>query len=356
MPFMFLKKPKKIVSTLQYVPPKTAKPPAKKWAFPWALLAVLIFCAWFVSKSLAPNLPQHTEPIRLYSNQCQQDLRATLLNAIRSAKSSIHLVMFGLSDRAILSALIEKIHNDIPTTIYYDATGSPRIGKILEGGEIHPVKSAGLMHQKILILDDEIVFIGSANMTSASLRMHDNLVVGLISKKIAQFLKAHEPYSSGYLRTLVGGQNVEIWLLPDPRGHALQDLKKKIRSATRSIRIALFTFTHPGLLEEVIQAHQRGIDVTVVVDMHSGLGASASAIDKLKKSGLRVLLSQGTQLLHHKFIYIDDHTLLTGSANWTKAAFYKNSDCFLSLFPLNPDQKSFMNRLWNQIEAGAIPK
>jgi len=335
------------------VPQKNSKPSVKKYSFPWALLAVLIFCAWFVAKSLAPNLPQHTEPIRLYSNQCQQDLRATLLNAIRSAQSSIHLVMFGLSDRAILSALIQKIHSDIPTTVYYDSTGSPRLGKILEGGEIHPVKSAGLMHQKILILDDEMVFIGSANMTSASLRMHDNLVVGLISKKIAQFLKAHEPYSPGYLQTTVGGQNVEIWLLPDARGHAVQDLRKKIRSATRSIRIALFTFTHPGLIDEVIQSHQRGIDVAVVIDMHSGLGASASAIEKLKKSGIRVLLSQGTQLLHHKFIYIDDHTLLTGSANWTKAAFYKNSDCFLSLYPLNPDQKSFMNRLWNQIEAGA---
>jgi len=355
---MFFKKPKKPPSP----PPQQKKPPPAKplsrfpQKFPWFLLAVLIFCVWFVTQSLAPNLPQHTEPIRLYSNQCQQDLRATLLRAIRSAHSSIHLVMFGLSDRAILSALIQKIRHDVPTTIYYDSTGSPKIRKILDGGDIHPIKSAGLMHQKILILDDETVFIGSANMTSASLRMHDNLVVGLISRKIAQFLKEHEPYSSGYLNTTVGGQEVEIWLLPDARGHALHDLRKKIRSATRSIRIALFTFTHPGLIDEVIHAQQRGIEVCVVVDMHSGLGASASAIDRLKKAGVRVLLSQGTQLLHHKFIYIDEQTLLTGSANWTKAAFYKNSDCFLILHNLNPDQKAFMDRLWNQVETGGKQK
>ncbi len=349
---MFFKKPKKPPSP----PPKPQKQPLKKkfyQRFPWGLLAVLAFCAWFVAYSLAPNLPKHTDPIRLYSNQCQQDLRATLLNAIRNAHSSVYLVMFGLSDRAVLSALIQKIRHDIPTTVYYDSTGSPKLGKILDGGDVHPVKSAGLMHQKILILDDETVFIGSANMTSASLRMHDNLVVGLISRKIAQFLKEHEPYSTGYLQTTVGGQEVEIWLLPDPRGHALHDLKKKIRAAARSIRIALFTFTHPGLIDEVIDAHQRGINVAVVVDMHSGLGASASAIERLKKAGVRVLLSQGTQLLHHKFIYIDEQTLLTGSANWTKAAFYKNSDCFLVLHNLNPDQKSFMNRLWNQIETNA---
>lgn len=345
---------KKIKRPLAPPPPsQPPKPQPKKNLFPWLLFAVCLFCAWFVRQSLAPHLPQHTEPVRLYSNQCQQDLRATLLDAIRNAHSSIYLVMFGLSDRAILSALMQKVSQDVPTTVYYDAGGSPKLRKILEGGDIHPVKSAGLMHQKILVLDDEMIFVGSANMTSASLRMHDNLVIGLVSRKIAHFLKEHKPFTNGYLHTLVGGQEVEIWLLPDPRGHALNDLKKKIRSAARSIRIALFTFTHPGLIEEVIQAQQRGVSVTVVVDMHSGLGASASAIDRLKKAGIRVLLSQGTQLLHHKFIYIDEQTLLTGSANWTKSAFYKNSDCFLALHNLNPDQKSFMNRLWRQVETGA---
>ena len=57
------------------------------------------------------------------------------------------------------------------------------------------------------------------------------------------------------------------------------------------------------------------------------------------------------QLLHHKFILIDDQTLLVGSANWTKAAFYKNSDCFLILHNLTDDQKTFMNRLWTRLEA-----
>lgn len=258
--------------------------------------------------------------------------------------------MFGLSDRAILSALSKKIHDQIPTTVYYDIGGSAKIFKFLSGGDIHPIKNVGLMHQKILILDKEMVFIGSANMTSASLRMHDNLVIGLMSRPVAKFLEEHEPFSPGYLHTMVGGQDMELWLLPDPRGHALTELRKKIRTAHRSIRIALFTFTHPGLIDEVIAAHKRGVNVSIVIDMHSGLGASAKAIETLKKAGVPVALSQGVQLLHHKFIYIDDQTLVTGSANWTKAAFYKNSDCILAFHSLNSEQKRFMHRLWRQIE------
>jgi cardiolipin synthase A/B len=319
----------------------------------WAFLLILLFCVWFILASLSPHLPDAREPIRLYSNQCQQDLRFTLLEAIRKAQTSIHLVMFGLSDSSILSALAQKAKEKIPLTIYYDPKGSPRVEKILKQGTIHPVQMAALMHQKILILDNEMVFIGSANMTSASLRMHDNLVIGIKNQKIAQFLKEHAPHSPGHLKTTLGGQDLEIWLLPDPRGHVLAEVRNLIRTAQKSLRIALFTFTHPALLEELISAHKRGVHVEVVVDMHSGLGASASTIEQLKKARIPILLSQGVQLLHHKFLYIDERMLLTGSANWTKAAFYKNSDCLVLLRQLHPDQKAFMNKLWSRVVATA---
>ena len=337
-------------------PPIRPPAPPKKFRFPWFFFAIVALWSWFVWDSINPRLPQPYAPPKLYSNQCQQDIRATLLSAINGATNSIHLVMFGLSDRPILSALSKKIKEDIQTTIYYDTGGSPKIFHYLQGGKLHPIKNKGLMHQKILILDQETVFIGSANMTSASLRMHDNLVVGLVSRSVANFLTEHEPYTPGYLKTMVGGQEIELWLLPDPRGSALSELRKKIRMARRSIRIALFTFTHPGLVEELINAHHRGVSVSIVVDLHSGLGASAKVVEKLKNAGVPIHLSQGVQLLHHKFIYIDEQILVTGSANWTKAAFYKNSDVIIALHHLNPEQKKFMNRLWSNIEAASQSK
>jgi phosphatidylserine/phosphatidylglycerophosphate/cardiolipin synthase-like enzyme len=183
--------------------------------------------------------------------------------------------------------------------------------------------------------------------------MHDNMVIGLCSRKIAEFLKNHPPYTPGYLRSMVGGQTVEIWLLPDPRGHALSELRKKIRTATRSIKVALFTFTHPTLIEEIIDAYKRGVRVSIVIDQHSGLGASKKAVERLKSAGVPVFLSRGVQLLHYKFIWIDEQTLITGSANWTKAAFYKNSDCFITLHHLDDTQKAFMKRLWHRIETNS---
>ena len=330
--------------------PVLTRPLPKKNPFPWYLLVIALFSFWFVWRSLTPVLPRLGEPPRLYANPSREDLRLTLLKAIRRTDRSIYLAMFGLTDPAILKALAEKIEQKIPTAVYYDPSGSGNVRNSLRGAEVHPVFQSGFMHQKILILDDETVFLGSANFTTQSLKMHDNLVIGLVSPKVARFLKENTPHSSGYLRTLVGGQDVEIWLLPDPKGHALADLKKRLRNARSSLRVALFTLTHSALTEELIRAKKRGVDVTVLIDLHSALGASASSVEELHKSGVRVLYSQGVQLLHHKFVYIDEQTLVAGSANWTKAAFAKNSDCLFVLHNLDQDQKTFMNSLWHRLE------
>ena len=325
----------------------------KKLLVVFAAIAIGFYCILLIYFSLAPLLPEQDEPPRLYSNQSQQDLRLIYVDAIRQAKQSVHLVMFGLSDTAILNALSQRIQDHLPLFIYYDANESPRVKSQLKGADLHPIRTRGLMHQKILILDRDLIFIGSANMTESSLRMHDNLVVGMRSGKMTEFLLDRIPCSSGYLRTMVGGQDIELWLLPDPRGVALTDLRRMLRKAGKSIKIALFTFTHPLLCDEVIAAQERGLSVTLVIDLHSGLGASSKAIDQLRQKGVKVLYSQGVQLLHHKFVWIDDETLISGSANWTQAAFKKNSDCILALHHLTHDQKEFMRCLWHRIEAEA---
>jgi phosphatidylserine/phosphatidylglycerophosphate/cardiolipin synthase-like enzyme len=260
--------------------------------------------------------------------------------------------MFGLSDPAILHALAQK---KVTSTIHFDPTGTPHLWSALPKATLHPAHGKGLMHQKICVLDQETVFLGSANMTTPSLLMHDNLVIGLKHRGVAQFLIDHAPHTSAHFRTSVGGQDFEIWLLPDPQGEALHQIQKAIRSAKRTVQIALFTFTYPPLVEEVIQAHRRGLKVTVLLDFHSALGASHKTVELLEKAGIEVLVSKGLQLLHHKFVWLDGETLFTGSANWTKAAFYRNRDCVLALHQLTEEQTLFLRRLWHRMQAEANP-
>jgi cardiolipin synthase A/B len=319
-----------------------------KLLFSASLFFVLTFYVWLVLFSISPPMPRPEESPILFSNQSQRDLKLLFLKAIQGAQKSIHLVMFGLTDPQILNALRKK-SLEIRTQVFFDpsATSSSQLSTYLEAT---PVRGEGLMHQKILIIDEEMVFLGSANMTKSSLRMHDNLITGFYSPKLARFLIEKAPLESGNLETRIGGQEVELWLLPDARGNALSSIKNAIKKARSSIRLAMFTLTHPVLIDELLTAARRGVEVTVAIDFHAAIGASAKALEKLKKADVRILYGGGMQLFHHKFLMVDGHTLFIGSANWTKAAFTKNHDCFLILHNLTDPQKKFMEKLWYTIE------
>jgi len=309
-------------------------------------IAYFLF-GWVFYKSFNPTFPSLSNPTVIYSNQQRDDLRWLFYKSIKEAKESVDLVMFGMTESSILHILAKKAET-IPVTVYYDAKNSLKLKKLIPNIKAIPIEKSAFMHQKILVIDKKMIFIGSANFTTSSLNMHDNLVIGFHSPKLAKFILEKSPYHNGYINTLHAGKNLEFWLLPDPRGNGLNAILKALRKAKKSIKIAIFTFTHPGVVQELTLAKKRGVEVDVTIDFGASLGISSKVIKQLKNEKINVLLSQGSQLLHHKFILIDDKILITGSANLTKAAFYKNHDCFL-IMQLNGTQKSFMEELWNKV-------
>lgn len=260
--------------------------------------------------------------------------------------------MYGITDKDILSLLEHKATEGVRVDLFYDPSASPCLRRGLSPLVFtYPINSQGLMHRKILIIDKKQVFLGSANFTPQSLTMHDNLVLGFHSPPLAHFLS--ESHSS-YFSFKSGPQTSELWLLPDVNDQAMDRLQELIRSAQKSIYIAMFTITHPLIAEGLKEAHQRGVKVKCAVDHYTGQGASAGFLQSLSSSGIEVLLSSGKQLLHHKWALIDGKTFISGSANWTRSAFSQNQDCFIILFDLDLKQKKFLDNIWNIIELEAI--
>jgi phosphatidylserine/phosphatidylglycerophosphate/cardiolipin synthase-like enzyme len=262
--------------------------------------------------------------------------------------------MYTLTDNLILKWLKKQADHQVKITLYFD----PSAGHIESSPnfEAIPLKTQGLMHKKILIIDDTLVFLGSANMTTSSLLLHDNLTVGLYSPQLAQFLKGpihHQPHIPRHKQPShppfifqAGEQPAELWLLPNKQGDALKRLIHELESASQTIFISMFTLTHQDLIQSLISAKKRGVDVVLCIDFYAGRGASKGALAKLKQENIPIFFSQGQQLLHHKWAFIDNHTLILGSTNWTKAAFTKNHDCLLFLKELSSSQQSYLKRLW----------
>jgi phosphatidylserine/phosphatidylglycerophosphate/cardiolipin synthase-like enzyme len=311
--------------------------------FSFVIIAFAVLYGILIKTALSPSLPSPSNPLILYSNQSQDDLRLILKKTFLQASHSLSIWMYAATDPLLLRLLQKRADQGIHIDLRFDKRGgTPPLDPSL-----HPqiLKSKGLMHRKIVIADKKIVFLGSANMTTSSLQLHDNLSVGLYHPGVAAFLDS--PHQKNY-SFQIGTTSALLWLLPDPQ--ALLQIKKQIDEAHSSLFVAMFTLTQKDLIDTLISAHERGVSVTVVLDRYTANGASKKAVQKLSSAGIDLFFSANLPLLHHKWAYIDEKALILGSTNWTEAAFAKNDDILLFLSALPKSLQSQVKSLISAIK------
>lgn len=319
-----------------------------------ATLLVGVFYWWNDQPQVQVHLPEEGSPPAIYSNMTGDNLQQTFLAAIKKAERSILLIIYALTDNEIIQALKAKSEEGVSIHVVYDAKASLGIDRKLGSKvEAYPRATEGLMHQKILVLDESEVWLGSANFTPDSLNSQPNLVAAMQCKALAKVIvdKAHGMSESAYetpckdQHFTIGGQKVELWFLPDTNKLAAERILELINSAKKTIRVGMFTFTRSDFAQALIKAKKRGINVEVFLDHYSSKGASSKIAALLKSQKIAVYTNPGQSLLHYKFLLIDDAILVNGSANWTQAAFKQNDDCFIILHPLTTDQKDQLIKL-----------
>ena len=324
----------------------------RKRSLPLLVIFFFIFYALLVFSATRADLPDRDHPIKLYSNQTRQDIKLKYLQALAKANQSIFLCVYGITDPQVLAVIRKKASENLDISLEYDRSASSSLKKILPSSiKITPVKTSGLMHRKIVSIDNGQVFLGSANLTSSSLRHHANLVIGIYHPPLAAFLES--PITPFYFFQ-VQKQKAEVYLFPDPLKNGLSRLISLIDESKKKITIAMFTMTHQEISKALIRAKNRGVSISIAVDAYTARGASKKTIQSLAKEGIKIFLSQGKELLHHKWATIDERTLVMGSANWTKAAFNKNHDILFFLTPLDKKQRRFLEQLWTIIEYESI--
>ena len=340
------------------------KRPDKYWRFYLiaSVLTVFLFFSLVSLKSETPFPSASSSEVSLYANQLDDNLTDLFTSAIDKAEDSVLLIVYSLTDKKIIDSLKNISKKGVAVRVICDAKTSPNVNFKL-GSKIETLQrfSTGLMHQKILVIDRRKIWIGSANMTLESLKLHGNLVSEINDESLASYLisKAHTMKLEGLTQPIqkkdfiFDTQKIEMWFLPDNKEAPLY-LKNLIDSAKKTLKIAMFTWTRNDLAEAVIKASKRGVKTEVAIDNCSGKGASAKIVTLLKDNKIDIVLSRGGPLLHHKFLYIDEAILVNGSANWTKAAFTKNDDCFMVIHPLTQQQIEKMEALWKVIKRDSI--
>jgi hypothetical protein len=118
---------------------------------------------------------------------------------------------------------------------------------------------------------------------------------------------------------------------------------RELGQATTSIHVAMYlmsansrTMQVGTLMDDLIAAHGRGVDVTVILDRSykyrpdrrqrelDTKNDAAYAI--LAKAGVNVRFASPGRTVHGKLLVIDGHTVICGSANWSQRALTRNAE------------------------------
>ncbi len=281
-----------------------------------------------------------------------------LLEDIAHAVSFIYIETFRLVDdligEKICKALIEKVKQGIKVKLLVDWWGTktthPYIKELEEvGAEVRYFQKFVLSiavfsrnhmrdHRKIVVIDNQISYIGSANFSQYSLSWRESIlrIQGDMSSVFRKIFKDNfriynkdlfHPYvSKAFKRTILVD---DFYFIREVPSLFSQRIKKNyiclIQKAKTSIVIETPYFI-PGyrIYKELGNAAKRGVNVQIIVPQNSDI----KIVDYLRDAMWETLYKKGVNIhfytksnLHSKLLFIDNQTFSIGSANFDHRSF-----------------------------------
>lgn len=146
------------------------------------------------------------------------------------------------------------------------------------------------------------------------------------TKKSAMERAAEQGHASVTAERPVTVQSAgELEVAFSPNGGCTDLVIKLIHSAKTTIRVLAYSFTSEPIAKALVEAHQRGVDVQVVVDKSQKSERYTSATF-IANAGIPIRIDFKHAIAHNKVIIVDGHTVQQGSFNYTKAAEEKNGE------------------------------
>ncbi|XP_044754168.1 mitochondrial cardiolipin hydrolase [Coccinella septempunctata] len=129
-----------------------------------------------------------------------------------------------------------------------------------------------------------------------------------------------------------------------------------IGSARRSISICVLTLQLLNIFQELLKAHERGVNVRIILDKEM-IAENSPRLQKLKEKGIPVKTQVEKSCLHHKFCIVDEDDevlakMFFGSMNFTLQGLVRNYE-HVTLTNNYEMIKRFLeefNLLWNEFE------
>jgi phosphatidylserine/phosphatidylglycerophosphate/cardiolipin synthase-like enzyme len=121
---------------------------------------------------------------------------------------------------------------------------------------------------------------------------------------------------------------IGVYFAPSP--HAAQSIVQAVQGSEREVLVEAYGFTHNGIAQALLRAHQRGVVVRVLMDAKSAV-TNRYVIDALRQEKVHLRLDDKHAIAHNKVMVIDESVVITGSFNFTNSAANRNAENVLIL-------------------------
>jgi len=146
----------------------------------------------------------------------------------------------------------------------------------------------------------------------------------LIGFLFGNYFEQDSRYSFSTSQTAIDNENqIELCFTP-PSGCGTL-IAQEIARAKESIYVQAYSLTSGIIVNQLIQAKNRGVKVQVLLDK-SNVSDKWSKMMDLVNANVSVRIDKVSGIAHNKVIIIDEQKVITGSFNFTNAADKRNAE------------------------------
>ncbi len=273
-------------------------------------------------------------------------------NLIREAKKSISISMFVVKSGRKVDALIKELKNaakrgvKIRILLENSIRANQSVIVSLNGIKNIEIKFDSpkkITHNKMVIIDENVILIGSTNWTESSLSYANEANVVIKNKEIVGYFQEYFDY-------LWQDSSKDIFPFKDFKGKIIPIIdrqysdivRRMMKKATKRIFVMVYGFklTRSGdskgdiLAKEIVNAKKRGVETKVLLEksnFNERLNImNRHTIEYLREGGVEARFDDEDIITHSKVVIIDDAVIL-GSTNWSYSGLEKwhNTDVLI---------------------------
>ncbi|MBC7467311.1 MAG: hypothetical protein H7256_15080 [Bdellovibrio sp.] len=291
------------------------------------------------------------------------------ITAILTAKKSVYLKMFHLTNDDVVEALIQAHKNGVEVKVILDSKSmllsrfSDPYKKLLKH-QVPVLKSTSkfsITHEKSMTVDHSVALVTAINLTKNYKTTRD---FGIVTKDAAVVSEVESVFQADWQNAIqkkgITPNLTNPFLIWSPI-NSREKIVALVGYAKKSIDLEVENFGDADIQDALVLAAKKGIQVRVIVplcDKNFNPFHNVKYIQQMEKDKVQVRVmpapeTEKTPYMHSKMILVDGQAMYIGSVNFSNNSTQKARE--LGLIFSNDKVAKQISTIYNQDWDAAIP-